>query len=90
MNDERNNIVSRRGFYYDLNESPYVYKTPYGDSFPFASQKKLDIYTRDVEKELDKVEKIFARNDLEKILPREILHMVKRYVYRAFYKASIE
>ncbi|MBO5870270.1 MAG: hypothetical protein J6Q89_05915 [Clostridia bacterium] len=39
---------SRRGVYYDLTESPYEYNSPYGDLFKFSSEKKLEIYTRDI------------------------------------------
>lgn len=78
--------VSRRGVYYDLTESPYEYNSPYGDSFKFSSAKKLEIYTRDVEKELTRADTFFARNGLGKLLPEEIRTMVRRAVYLAFYR----
>ena len=84
MKDAR---VSARGVYYDLNLSPYEYKTPYGDLFKFSSKKKLDIYARDVEKELKRVDALIDRHDLREWIPDEIVDLIKRAVYRAFYEA---
>lgn len=77
---------SRRGVYYDLTESPYEYKSPYGDLFKFSSEKKLEIYTRDVTKELKRVDDLFNRHDLKTFVPTEIIDLIKRAVYRSFYK----
>ena len=77
--------VSRRGVYYDLNLSPYEYKSPYGDSFKFSSAKKLDIYTRDISKELSRLESLFDRHDLKKHVPDEIIELLRRSVFHAFY-----
>lgn len=83
MTDAR---VSRRGVYYDLELSPYEYKSPYGDLFKFSSEKRLEIYTRDVVKELRRVDDFFKRNGLEELLPDEIITLTRRSVYTAFYK----
>ncbi len=77
---------SRRGVYYDLTESPYEYHSPYGDLFKFSSEKKLEIYTRDIEKELKRVNDFFTRHDLNTYVPDEIVDLVRRAVYRSFYK----
>ena len=79
-------IKSRRGVYYDLSKSPYEYQTPYGDVFKFSSKKKLDIYTRDIVGEITRVEKMIDRNDLTGFIPREILQLIFKSVYRAFYR----
>ncbi len=78
--------VSRRGVYKDLSLSPYEYKSPYGDLFKFSSQKKLDIYTRDIKKEKDRVAKFLTRQGLDEMLPCEIILMIYRYTYRGFYR----
>lgn len=78
--------VSRRGVYKDLNLSPYEYKSPYGDSFKFASQKKLDMYARDVEKELERVFAFVDRLELDEELPVEIVQLLRRATYKAFYR----
>ena len=77
--------VSRRGVYYDLTKSPYEYKTPYGDCFKFSSKKKLEIYTRDVVKELKRLETLIERNDLQSFIPEEINQLIRKAVYSAFY-----
>lgn len=77
---------SRRGVYYDLSLSPYEYKTPYGERLKFSSQKKLEIYRRDVEKELERMTKLLERHSLVDFLPDEIVHLLYRKVYMAFYR----
>lgn len=79
-------VVSARGVYYDLTQSPYEFTSSYGDCFKFSSQKKLDMYTRDVPKEIERVGKLIARNNLENFIPVEILHLIYRETYRAFYR----
>lgn len=83
MKDARR--ISRRGVYYDLDLSPYEYQSPYGDLFKFSSEKKLTIYTRDVEKEIQRLEALFDRYDLTERIPEEIATLIRREVYRAFY-----
>lgn len=77
---------SRRGVYYDLTESPYEFNSPYGDLFKFSSEKKLEIYRRDIPKELKRVNDLFDRHDLKEYVPAEIIDLVRRAVYRSFYK----
>lgn len=77
---------SRRGVYYDLTESPYEFNSPYGDLFKFSSEKKLEIYRRDIVKELKRVNDLFDRHDLKTYVPDEIIDLVRRAVYRSFYK----
>lgn len=79
-------VKSRRGVYYDLSKSPYQYTNEYGDLFRFSSQKKLDIYTRDIPKELKRLDAIITRNQLETFIPEEIKTLLIKAVYRAFYK----
>lgn len=80
------NPVSKRGVYKDLNLSPYEYESPYGDLFKFSSAKKLEIYTRDIPKELDRVTKLITRHDLEDFIPVEIVTLIYRAVYKSFYR----
>ena len=78
-------VVSRYGVYRDLNKSPYEYKSPYGDIFKFRSQKKLVIYTRDIQSEIERVRKFVGRRDLESYLPGEIIQLLYRTTYKALY-----
>lgn len=79
-------IKSRRGYYYDLKESPYEYESPYGDLFKFPSKKQLEIYSRNVDKELDKIDKVFDRVGCKNFLHSNTVQAVYRSVYRSFYK----
>lgn len=83
---ERDAKITRRGVYLDVTISPYEYKSPYGDIFKFSSQKKLDIYTRDIVKEIKRVDDLMNRHELLKLIPREIVDLIKRAVYKSFYK----
>lgn len=81
--------VSRYGVYRDLSQSPYVYESPYGDSFKFPSQKKLDIYTREIQKEMDQVGKLLNRLHLEDYIPGEIVQLLYRSTYEALYRKVV-
>lgn len=78
--------VSVRGVYYDLSLSPYEYESPYGDSFKFSSRKKLEIYTRDIVKEITRAEKFLERHGLYNHLPDEVVQLIYRSVFRVFYR----
>ena len=81
--------VSRRGVYRDLSLSPSEYVSPYGDLFKFPSQKKLEVYARDVDKELERLTKQIERLHLEEYLPHEIIRLLYRSTYRAFYRKVV-
>ena len=81
--------VSRRGVYRDLSLSPYEYESPYGDLFKFPSQKKLEIYARDVENEIAKINKALDRLEMREHLPFEIVMMLHRLVYHGFYRKVV-
>ena len=78
--------VSRRGVYYDLSISPYEFKAPHGEIFKFSSAKKLQIYTRDIVKEIERLEEIIQRNDMQSFISDGVLHSLIVAVYRAFYQ----
>lgn len=78
--------ISRRGVYKKLNLSPYEFRTPYGDLFKFSSQKKLDIYTRDIPMELHRLTKALDKLGIADEIPPEIVSLLYRATYRAFYR----
>lgn len=84
-----NEVVSRYGVYRDLSQSPYECKSPYGDLFKFPSQKKLDIYTRDIQNELDRVAKTVDRLHLEDFVPSEVIQLLYRSTYKALYRKVV-
>ena len=77
---------SRYGVYYDLTASPYEYVTPYGDVFKFRSAKKLEMYTRDAPKEIERLAALIDRNQMQDFLPDEIVRLLHRTVYRSLYR----
>lgn len=79
------NKVSRRGYYYDLNASPHEFKSPCGDVFKFPSEKKLEMYRRDITKELKRCEAFLKRNELENYLDDYVTQAIYDAVYRALY-----
>lgn len=79
-------IVSRRGVYKDLTKSPYKYTNLYGDSFKFSSKKKLEMFTRDIETELKRLDKCIQRNDMESFIPTEIYQLLRKAVFDSLYK----
>lgn len=78
--------VSRRGVFYDLKQSPYEYVTPCGDCLKFASQKKLEMFTRDVTKEIERMESFLMTRGYHLMLSDESLMELYRVVYLAFYR----
>lgn len=84
-----NGIVSRYGVYRDLTKSPYEYASPYGDLFKFPSEKKLEIYTREIQKELDQVTKALNRLHLVDYIPGEIIQLLYRSTYKALYRKVV-
>ena len=78
--------MSRRGVYYDLSISPYEVTTPYGDIFKFSSKKKMEMYTRDVPKELTRLDSLIQRNNMGDFIPDEIKQLLQRAVYQSFYR----
>ena len=81
--------VSRYGVYRDLSLSPYEYVSPYGDSFKFPSQKKLEMYARDIPKEIERVTKTLDRLGLGNYIHEEIISLLYRSTYRAFYRKVV-
>lgn len=61
----KNKIVSARGVYYDLTQSPWEYIDDNGKVFKFSSEKKLDMFIAKIKakeeawmKEAQKLEKL--------------------------------
>lgn len=79
-------VVSARGVYYDLTRSPYEFNSPYGDCFKFSSAKKLEMYTRDIPKELKRVDALIARHGLGDFVNDDCRKLIYRAMYRAFYR----
>ena len=79
-------IKSRRGYYYDLSKSPYEYESPYGDLFKFPSEKQLEIYRRDIEKELNRIDKALDKTGCRNVLRGSTIQTIYKAVYVGLYK----
>jgi hypothetical protein len=77
---------TKRGVYLDLEASPYSYQTEYGDFFKFSSRKKMEIYVRDLPKELARVDALLGRHGLCAAIPEEIETLLKRELSKVFYR----
>lgn len=86
---EERQVVSRYGVYRDLTVSPYEYHTPYGEILKFPSEKKLEMFTRDIQSELIRTEKFVDRLQLGDILPKEIVTLLYRSTYKALYRKIV-
>lgn len=79
--------VSARGVYYELEHSPYRYTSPSGECFVFSSQKKLEIFTREVEILKEKISKMIDKyidvlgEDWALIVRNHTMLKVYAYVY---------
>ena len=79
-------VKSARGFYYDVSQSPYVYKSTYGDSFKLPSEKKLEMMQKQVPEELRRFDKVVERNDLKDFIPVEIDTLIRKAIIEAVHK----
>ncbi len=82
----REETVSRRGVYYDLNKSPYEYLTPYGGLFKFRSKKRLSMYIREIEKETMRADAFLFRNNMCEFVSEPALKAIYKAVYLAVYR----
>lgn len=78
--------ISRRGVYYDLNVSPWEFKSPYGDIFKFRSENKLNVYRRNVPERIDRLHRFIAKNDLADFMTDALIREMETAVYRSFYR----
>lgn len=82
-------IRSARGYYYKLDESPYVYQSPYGDSFHLPSAKRLEMMEKQTHADLVKLDRALERMDLSGDLEPELLHLLRKAVIRAAHRRII-
>ncbi len=85
-----NKSVSPRGVYYDLEQSPYVYESPYGISFKFSSQARLESFHRHVVKSRARYCVMIKKIDILTIKEQsDILSTIYKRVYQEVY-AKVE
>ena len=89
MENTPNRDVSAKGYYYNLGKSPYVWKSPYGDIYRLPSAKRLEMMETKTTEEIQRVNKLLRRNNLENVLPDEIVNLIKRYCVEAVYRQIV-
>lgn len=82
--------VSVKGYYYNLDKSPYSYQSPYGDSFKLPSKKRLEMIERQVPEALRRLDKLLDAHDLRNTLPPDMIPLLGRYVVQAVYDSIVK
>lgn len=77
--------VSVRGYYYNLDKSPYVWKSPYGDSYKLPSEKRVQMMDRRSTQALNRFDKLLIHHDLGQVLPDELNVLLRKYIIEAVY-----
>ena len=78
--------VSVKGYYYNLDKSPYVWFSPYGDSFKLPSKKRLEMMEKRVPVALHRWEKLMETHDLKEVLPPDLERLIAKYIIQAVYE----
>ena len=76
---------SVRGYFYDLNKSPYEWVSPYGDTFKLPSRKRLEMMEKQVPEALHRLDKLLRAYNLREIIPDDLARLLAKYVIEAVY-----
>lgn len=87
MTDRRD--VSVKGYYYNLEKSPYVWISSYGDSFHLPSAKKLEMMEKRVPVALRRLDKFLDAHNLRDIMPAGLDVVLEKLVVDAVYEELI-
>ena len=82
--------MSAKGYYYDLEQSPYVYVSPYGDSYKLPSRKRLEMMHKYVSDEVARIDKFLEKRNISDHIPEEIKALLKKYTIQAIYDEIIK
>lgn len=83
--EERRPAKSAKGYYYDLNQSPYVWVSPYGDTYKLPSKKRLEMMEKQVPEALHRLEKLLIAYNLRDIVPDDLSRLLSKYIIEAVY-----
>lgn len=81
---ERND-VSVKGYYYNLDKSPYEWVSPYGDTYKMPSKKRLEMIEKQAPVALRRLDKLLEAHNLRDVMPRDLVTLLGRYVVQAVY-----
>lgn len=88
--EERRPAKSAKGYYYDLNASPYVWISPYGDSYKLPSQKRLEMMEKQVPDALHRLEKLLIAYNLRDVIPDDLARLLSKYVIEAVHASIVK
>ena len=89
MENRRNETVSVKGFYYDLEKSPHVWVSPCGDSYRLPSAKRVEMMKKYSALEIGKLDRFLSKTGLKETLPPEIVHLLQRSLLDAVYNRIV-
>lgn len=89
MENRRNETVSVKGFYYDLEKSPHVWTSPCGDSYRLPSSKRVEMMEKYSTQEISRLTRFLDKTGLNKTLPPEIIHLLQRSLLDAVYQRIV-
>lgn len=89
MENRRNETVSVKGFYYDLEKSPHVWVSPCGDSYRLPSAKRVEMMEKYSAQEINKLDRFLIKTGLRENLPPEIVHLLQRSLLDAVYNRIV-
>lgn len=89
MENSRNETVSAKGFYYNLEKSPHVWISPCGDSYRLPSAKRVEMMEKYSAQEITKLSRFLAKTGLDETLPPEIIHLLQRSLLDAVYNRIV-
>ena len=90
MEDNSKPVVSVKGYYYQLDKSPYEYTSPYGDLYKMPSRKRLEMMHERVALQMERCDKFFKRHELDMIAPEEVQILVRKFCIEAIYREIVK
>lgn len=89
MDNSRLPDVSAKGYYYNLEKSPYVWISPYGDSYKLPSRKRVEMIEKQVPEALSRLDKLLEKYELRDSLPPDLVTLLGRYLVNAVYNRIV-
>ena len=80
---------SVKGYYYNLDVSPHVWKSPCGDSYKLPSAKRVELMEKRVRESLIRLDKLLAKHNLADAIPAEMITLLKKHIIKAVYEGII-
>lgn len=85
----RNRDVSAKGYYYNLDISPYEWTSPYGDVYRMPSRKRAEMMDARVAEETERLHKYLDRSNLRGVIQPEIVTLLHKTLIQIVYDTII-